>query len=103
MAIVVRCSALIFDSGAYNTSIMPSPNLGSASVSEICAKVKNLGYAASAHVRLYGEDFEVLSDPFPEAGGIAVHVRTKKDSKVRLLRLPATVLQSVGGRAVFAA
>jgi hypothetical protein len=27
----------------------------------------------------------VVSDPFPEAGGIAVHVTTKKDSNIREL------------------
>jgi hypothetical protein len=74
---------------------MTSRNLESPSVTEICAHVKHLGYAASGRVRLYGEEFEVVSDPFPEADGIAVHVTTKKDSKIRVLQLPATVLQSV--------
>lgn len=76
---------------------MTSPKIESPSVSEICTKVKHLGYGASASVRLYGEEFEVMSDPFPEAGGIAVQARTKKDSRVRLLQIPATVLQSVRG------
>jgi hypothetical protein len=67
-------------------------------MSEVCAHVKHLGYMASGRVRLYGEDFEVVSDPFPEADGIAVRVTTKKDSKVRVLQLPATVLRSVRGR-----
>jgi hypothetical protein len=43
--------------------------------------------------RLYGEEFEVVSDPFPEADGVAVHVTTKKDPRIRLLRIPVTVLQ----------
>jgi hypothetical protein len=64
------------------------------SVSDICAHVKHLGYALSRRIRLYGEEFEVVSDPFPEANGIAVHVTTKKDSSIRVLRIPATVLQS---------
>jgi len=68
------------------------------SPSEVCARVRHLGYAASGRVRLYGEDFEVVSDPFPEADGIAVRVTTKKDSKIRVLQIPATVLQSVRGR-----
>ena len=84
--------------GDYNGLIMSSRNLESPSVSEICAHVKHLGYSASKSVRLYGEQFEVVSDPFPEADGIAVHVTTKKDSKVRVLQLPATVLQSVKRR-----
>lgn len=82
----------------YNRAIMTTRNLESPespSVSEICAHVKHLGYATSGRVRLYGEEFEVVSDPFPEADGIAVHVTTKKDSKIRVLQLPATVLQSV--------
>ena len=45
----------------------------------------------------YGEEFEVISDPFPEAGGIAVSVKTKKGDGVRVIQLPATVLQSVEG------
>src|SRR6202035_6098873 len=41
------------------------------SVSDICTHVKHLGYATSRRIRLYGEEFEVVSDPFPEANGVA--------------------------------
>jgi len=74
----------------------------SPSINEICASVKNLGYGVSQRIRLYGEEFEVVSDPFPEAGGIAVHARTAKHADVRVVRIPATVLQSVMGRATAA-
>ena len=69
----------------------------SSSVAEICESVKRLGYGASQNIRLYGEEFEVISDPFPEAGGIAVRVRTKKSEGIRVVQLPATVLQSIKG------
>jgi hypothetical protein len=69
----------------------------SPSIAEICASVKRLGYGISQSIRLYGEDFEVISDPFPEAGGIAVSVKTKKSDGIRVVQLPATVLQSVKG------
>jgi hypothetical protein len=82
---------------------MPRHNIEALSASEVCAHVKHLGYAAARRVRLYGEDFEVVSDPFPEADGIAVRVTTKKDSKIRILQLPATVLQSVRRRVTKAA
>jgi hypothetical protein len=82
---------------------MPRHNIEALSVSEVCAHVKRLGYAAARQVRLYGEDFEVVSDPFPEADGIAVRVTTKKDSKIRILQLPATVLQGVRRRVTRAA
>jgi len=74
---------------------MTSFDIESPSVLEMCANVKRMGYAASSRVRLYGEDFEVLSDPFPEAGGIAVQVKAKKDSRICVLRLPAIVLHGV--------
>jgi hypothetical protein len=77
---------------------MASPNIESPTVTEICARVKNLGYSASRRVRLYGEEFEVVSDPFPEADGIAVRVTSKKDSKTRVLQIPATVLHGVKRR-----
>jgi hypothetical protein len=38
----------------------------SSSVLEICARIKHLGYAKSGRVRLYGEEFEVVSDPCQE-------------------------------------
>lgn len=68
------------------------------SMAQVCADVKNLGYGASGRIRLYGEEFEVISDPFPEADGIAVRVKTRNDSRIRVLQLPATILQSVKGR-----
>ena len=64
---------------------------------DVCADVKRLGYGAKQTVRLYGEEFEVISDPFPEGDGIAVTVRTKKNDSIRVVQLPSTVLQSVKG------
>jgi hypothetical protein len=69
----------------------------SPSVADICASVKRLGYGMSQRIRLYGEDFDVISDPFPEAGGIAVSVKDRKSRGIRVVQLPATVLQSVKG------
>ena len=60
-------------------------------------KCEASGYGSQQSIRLYGEEFEVISDPFPEAGGIAVSVKTKKGDGVRVIQLPATVLQSVEG------
>jgi hypothetical protein len=87
----------------YTPRIMAIRNIEAPSVTEICARVKHLGYSASKRVRLYGEDFDVVSDPFPDADGIAVRVTTKKDSKIRVLQIPATVLQSLRKRVYTAA
>jgi hypothetical protein len=73
-------------------------NFESSAVLEMCARVKNLGYTTSKRVRLYGEEFEVVSEPFPQANGIAVHVKSRRDENIRVLQLPATVIQTVKGR-----
>ncbi len=82
---------------------MTSLNLEPPSISEICDHVKHLGYGVSGRIRLYGEEFEVVSDPFAHDDGIAVHVRTQTDSTIRVLQLPATVVQSVKGQSPKAA
>ena len=66
------------------------------SVEEACARIKHLGYVASRRVRIYGEEFELLSDPFPLADQIAIRAKAKTDSRIRILRLPVTIVQ--GGR-----
>lgn len=66
------------------------------SVEEACALIKNLGYVASRHVRIYGEEFELLFDPFPQADQIAIRAKAKSDPRVRILRLPVTIVR--GGR-----
>jgi hypothetical protein len=61
---------------------------------EVCARIKNFGYAASQRIRIYGEEFDVLSDPFPSADGIAIQVRSKRTSQTRVLQLPATIVNT---------
>jgi hypothetical protein len=73
------------------------------SAEDACVRIKHLGYVAFRRVRIYGEEFELLSDPFPERDRIAIRARAKGDSGVRILRLPLTIVQSSRGRTVKAA
>jgi len=66
------------------------------SVEEDCARIKQLGYVAARHVRIYGQEFELLSDPFPEDDRITIRAKAKGDSMVRTLRLPLTIVQTGG-------
>jgi len=54
-----------------------------------------MGYAQSKRIRIYGEEFEVTSNPFPEGNGIAVQAVGKHDKQARVLKLPLPVLQTV--------
>ena len=60
-------------------------------LAEPCAQIKKSGFRASQSVHLYGEEFEVLSDPFPNEIEIAIRVRSRRTSQVRHLQLPATL------------
>jgi hypothetical protein len=61
---------------------------------ETCRKLVSLGYARSNRVRLYGQEVELASDPFPHReGGIAVEVTGGKQDAARTLKLPLSVVQ----------
>lgn len=73
---------------------------GGIPIAEVCAQIKQFGYTVSQRIRIYGEEFEVLSDPFPSDGGIAIRVSSKRTSQTRVLQLPATVIHRVSARRV---
>jgi len=61
---------------------------------ETCRKLISLGYARSNRVRLYGQELELVSDPFPHReGGIAIEVAENRDSVSRTIKLPLSVVQ----------
>ena len=83
-----------YDTLSAQKVVMTSYRADVRSVSDLCTHVKHLGYATSRRIRLYGEELEVVSDPFfLKPVGLQVHVTTKKDSTVRVLQIPATALQ----------
>lgn len=76
---------------------------GSLPTSEVCARIQQFGYSVSQSIRIYGEEFDVLSDPFPSDGGIAIEVRSKRTLQARVLQLPATIIHRVNERIARAA
>jgi hypothetical protein len=67
----------------------------SRSRSESCARIKDLGFTASRHIKMYGERFQIVSDPFNDGDCIAIHAISGNDPKIRTVRLPVAIL--VGG------
>jgi len=63
--------------------------------SEMCDRLKQLGYAESRQIRIYGQEFELLSNPFPQGRGIAVKAVLRRTMEARILQLPLPVLQMV--------
>ncbi|MGB8768243.1 MAG: hypothetical protein WCC92_01405 [Candidatus Korobacteraceae bacterium] len=65
------------------------------SMTDGCVRIKDLGYSSSHHINMYGERFEIVSDPFPDGNGVAVHVTTAKEPTKRTLRLPTSILMGL--------
>jgi hypothetical protein len=67
---------------------------------DTCRKLSRLGYARSNHVRLYGQELQIVSDPFVhDDGGIAVEVVGDSYPDKRTMRLPLSVVQVARKRA----
>jgi hypothetical protein len=65
---------------------------GGAIASDSCGKIRDLGFAVSRHINMYGERFAIVSDPFDDGDGIAVRATSGDDPEVRTLRLPIAIL-----------
>jgi hypothetical protein len=83
-----------FDSQALGSEA----NKRDKSLSEKCAKIKDLGFSVSKHVKMYGERFEIISDPFPDGNCIAVRATAGNDPAIRTLRLPSAILVGLADR-----
>lgn len=65
------------------------------SAADNCARVADLGFAIHKHITMYGEQFELISDPFVQGDYTAVHAISGNDPRVRELRLPVSILVSL--------
>lgn len=77
-----------------------SPALSEAAVSNpshpsTCQRIMALGYVAGKHVSLYGEHFEIVSDPFVDGNWVAVRVRSQNDPTIQTIRLPVRILLGI--------
>ena len=57
-----------------------------------CVRIKNLGYASSHHIRMYGQKLEVVSDPVPDGNGVSIQVTSEAEPTKRTMRLPTSLL-----------
>ena len=60
--------------------------------SNICERLMGLGYIAGKRVTLYGEHFEIASDPFIDGNWVAVRVIGENDPTIQTIRLPVSIL-----------
>lgn len=63
-----------------------------------CAKIKDLGFKASARIKMYGESFEIVSDPFKAGDCIAVRATSGNSPEIRTVLLPIAILLGIADR-----
>jgi len=66
--------------------------------SDSCVKIKDLGFIPYMHTKMYGERFEIVSDPFDEGDCVAVRATSGSDPEIRTLRLPIAILVGLADR-----
>ncbi len=77
---------------------MPHPSVFSGTkasdrpLSRSCERLIELGYVAGKRVTLYGEHFEIASNPFIDGNWVAVRVTSEHDPTIETIRLPVSIL-----------
>jgi hypothetical protein len=65
---------------------------------EFCERLKVLGYSHHGRIRIYGEEFDLTSNPIEEENGFAIEAVSRKSGQARRLHIPLPVLQMIIGR-----
>ena len=67
----------------------------------ICARLSELGFASEQRVRLYGEEFYLVSDPVPDGDGFAVEGIACGSVKSRRIRIPLSIVHVLRQERIF--
>jgi hypothetical protein len=62
---------------------------------EICARLIALGFAKHKRIRMYGEEFELTTDPVADENGFAIEAVSRTSGDARKLRIPISVLRTI--------
>lgn len=65
-----------------------------SSRTEVVDKLKSLGFQSDREMRLYGEHFKFLSDPFEHEGIMVVRARSWRSSSERVVGIPRLVVEA---------
>ena len=76
----------------HYSSAYPDRTSSNQQHSKSCDRLMDLGYIAGKRVNLYGEHFEIASDPFIDGAWVAVRVTSENDSTIQTIRLPLSIL-----------
>ena len=58
----------------------------------ICERLIEFGYANERHIRLYGEEFHLVSDPIPDGDGFAIKGIARRSGIARYIGIPLSIV-----------
>ena len=61
----------------------------------VCSELRRLGFASGRRARLYGEEFEFLSDPEADENGYCLNAVSLKSAGARRVHIPLSVVRTV--------
>src|SRR5258708_7042839 len=61
----------------------------------ICEKLRKLGFAQERNIRLYGEEFHLISNPIPDGDGFAVDGIARVSGDQRRIRVPLSIVVTI--------
>lgn len=76
----------------HSSATFPETTISNQPHSKSCERLMDLGYIAGKRVTLYGEHFEIASDPFIDGNWVAVRVTSENDPTIQTIRLPVSIL-----------
>jgi hypothetical protein len=72
----------------------PEDHRGRNRPDTLCEKIKRLGYAQNNQVKLYGEVYDLVSNPVRVGDNfVFVDALERKSRKVRRVRIPSTIVK----------
>jgi len=72
----------------------PEEHRGRNQPDTLCETIKRLGYAQDNQVRLYGEVFDLVSDPVSVGENLVfVDALEQKSGQLRRVRIPSSIVQ----------
>lgn len=62
---------------------------------DVCERLKTLGYALHNRIRMYGEEFDLVSNPIVDETGVVIEAVSRKSGRARRLRIPLSILHVI--------
>ena len=62
---------------------------------EVCRRLTALGYGRGNRIRLYGEEFDVTSNPFSDDNGFAIEAILRRSGSATKLRIPLSIIKMI--------